>query len=1116
MPEPVERRAGTITVVFTDLVESTSLRQKLGDDQADEIRRAHDRIVRQATSEHDGAEVKALGDGFMLTFAAAAEAVSGAVAMQQALQRFARRERIPLLIRVGISSGDVIWEDGDCFGTPVVEASRLCGIAAGGQIIVSDVVRLLAGSRGDHQFSAIGHVELKGLSTPIEASEVAWQPVAEANMPLPGALTARDQGRFVGRRGEREQLTAAWKEAAAGGRRVALISGEPGVGKTRLAAEIARAAHDEGATVLYGRCDEDLGVPYQPFVEALRPYVTNCPADDLALQIAPHGGDLARLVPQIAERVPNLSEALRADPETERYRLFDAIGSFLTKVGSAQPVVLVLDDLHWAAKPTLLLLRHISQADWSSPLLVLGTYRETDLSRTHPLAEMLADLRRAGDAERIMLHGLDLEEVEEFVTVAAGHELDHEGDRLVRLLHDETEGNPFFMGQVLRHLVESGAIVERDGRWLAGARPDEIGIPEGVREVVGRRLARLKPATNEVLAAAAVVGREFDHDVLTGVADVDSEAVLDALEEAEQARLVASGERRGGRYSFVHALVRSTLYDEIPTTRRLRLHRRIGATLEADDVDRHLDELAYHFAESAALDGSAKAIDYGRRAARRAVGRLAYEEAAIDYERALMTLDPASSDDGEDRAELLVELGRVLWMFGERDEARRRLAEARTLSRDLGRSDLLAEAALASGGVRAWTEAGLVDEHLVEVLEEALDRLSPDDRRLRSMVSARLGAELYFRPGSVERRRVLTDESIAMARQLDDASTLAYVLGACHWGMFMPGSAPEREAAAREMLSLAEASGDRNSEASARSWLFTDLIEQGDIRGGTEQAELELALAEELRQPEFLWGALVHKSALAALTGHLDEAEQLADEALALGERVGIQSAMQMYGVTQIATRRLRGGLEEMVPLIEAMIEQYPLVPAWRSGLAYVYRELGQIDGAREQLEFLATDHFAPLPRDGNWMVAAAILSTVCHLVGDRERAADLYDQYSPYQEYVVGAGLPADILGSVHHFLMLLAATTGDWDRFEEHAGEALARHEAMGAVPWLATTQVELAQVLANRGFEGDATRAAQLVTACLATCDELGMPALAKRAEAVRRRLAGDSGASIPESG
>jgi len=1104
MSDAGDRRAGTVTVVFTDLVASTSLRQELGDDRADDIRREHDQIIRRATAEHGGTEVKALGDGFMLSFHAAAEAVAAAIAVQQGVEQFARRSAVPVAVRIGASAGDVVWEGADCFGTPVVEASRLCDFAAAKQIVVSDVVRLLAGSRGDHHFNPIGPVDLKGLSTSVGASEVAWEAPADERAPLPGALRAGEHRRFVGRVAARDQLASAWKDAAAGARRVALISGEPGVGKTRLAAEVARAAHTEGATVLYGRCDEELGVPYQPFVEALRPYVSSCPPDELAEQAAPHGGDLGRLLPQLAERVPDLPDPLRADPETERFRLFEAITSFLTRIGAAHPVVLVVDDLHWAAKPTLLLLRHLATADASPTLLILGTYRETDLSRTHPLAEMLADLRRSDDVDRVALHGLDLAEVEEFVTTAAGHVLDDEGQRLVRLLYDETDGNPFFMGQVLQHLVESGAIVEHDGRWIPGKPADEIGIPEGVREVVGRRLARLPASTNEVMAAAAVIGRDFDREVLTRVTDVDPEAVLDALEEAEQANLVTVIGGRGGRYSFVHAIVRSTLYEEIPTTRRLRLHRRIGETLEASDADRHLDELAYHFAEAAALGETDRAVDYGRRAALRAVGRLAYEEAAADFERALTTLDPASAEDRERRAELLVELGRVLWMFGERLPAGERLAEARTLALEVHRPDLLAEAAITSGGVRAWTEAGRVSERLVQLLEEALAGLPSEDSSLRAMAMARLAAELYFQTGSVERRSTLIAEALAMARRIGDGQTLAYVLGAAHWGMFMPGNARDREPIAREMLSHAKASGDRNQEAAAHSWLFTDLVELGDVRAAAEQSELELALAEELRQPELRWGALIHRSALTLLLGQLDEAQSLADEALALSERVGIASGLQMYGVAQIALRRLRGGLEELVPLAQAMVEEYPLVPAWRSGLAYVYRELGLRDEAREQLEFLAADDFARLPYDGNWTVGAAILSTVCHMVDDERRAAALYERFSPLEDGLVGAGLPADILGSAHHFLMLLAATTKRWDRFDRHAGEALSRHASMGARPWLATTQVDLASVLVDRGSDGDAERAEALLRDCLTACAEMEMPALARRAEGVRDRL------------
>ena len=517
------------------------------------------------------------------------------------------------------------------------------------------------------------------------ADDLVWERVEReavpARMALPTALAHSDQGRFVGRVAERERLAGEYKSAAAGTRKVVLISGEPGVGKTRLAAEVARTAQQQGAVVLYGRCDEDLGVPYQPFVEAFRPYIASCPGEELAQQVARYGGDLARVVPELADRVPDLPDALRADPESERYRLFDAVLFFLEKMTAATPAVLVLDDLHWAAKPTLLLLRHLTSSEWTGSLLLIGTYRDSDLSRSHPLAEMLADLRRGVDAQRVALRGLDLTEVEEFVEAAAGHDLDAEGTRLARALHDETEGNPFFMGQVLQHLVESGAIVRREGRWV-GAKPvDQIGIPEGVREVVGHRLARLRSETNEILATAAVIGRDFDGDVLISGVGTDREAVLDALEEAEGAHLIGTGDGPKGRYSFVHALVRSALYEEVPTTRRLRLHRRIGEALEASDPDRHIDQLAYHFAEAAALGEAAKAVDYGRRAASQAIERLAYEEAATNYGRALASLDSDKAEDREQRAELLVELGRVHWMSGDLPHAREELAEAISLAR---------------------------------------------------------------------------------------------------------------------------------------------------------------------------------------------------------------------------------------------------------------------------------------------------------------------------------------------------------------------------------------------------------------------------------------------------
>ena len=444
-----------------------------------------------------------------------------------------------------------------------------------------------------------------------------------------------------------------------------LVAGEPGVGKTRLSAELARHVHEQGATVLFGRCDEELGVPYQPFLEALRSYVVASPAELLAEQALPLAGDLVRLIPQLGERLGTIPETARADPETERFHLFEAVGSFLGSIAERSPVLLVLDDVHWATKPTLLMLKHIVRERSECPVLMIATYRDTDHDRGHPLSEVLADLRREPGVERLALRGLDETGVAAYLSNAAGHELGEDGQRLAVAVHEETEGNPFFVGQVLQHLIESGSIVQRDGRWVRG--PGQIGIPEGVREVIGRRLSRLAPSTNDVLRVASVIGREFDIKLLTETAGTELEVVLDALDEAEARQLVWPDPDRPGRSTFTHALVRQTLYEELATTRRLRLHRAAATALErrAERGEVHLDELAHHSCEAAALGDTDKALHWCRAAAAEAIERTAYEEAAGYFERALTVLDPDSAADRATACELRVVQARALRMTAE-------------------------------------------------------------------------------------------------------------------------------------------------------------------------------------------------------------------------------------------------------------------------------------------------------------------------------------------------------------------------------------------------------------------------------------------------------------------
>jgi tetratricopeptide (TPR) repeat protein len=1078
-------------VLFTDLVGSTALGQAVGDDAADELRHSHDRVLRDAMSAHSGNEVKSTGDGFMVVFDSAVEAVAAAESMQRGIDRLNRRAPAPIAIRIGLSAGDVVWEGDDYFGTPVVEARRLCDHAESGQILVGDVVRVLAGTRGGHEFRPVGALELKGLGAPLTAAEVVWH-IADQAHPLPGQLAGTETIGFVGRVDEQERLWTAWKHARGGEKRVVLVSGEPGVGKTRLSAELARRAHAEATTVLFGRCDEDLAVPYQPFVEALRTYAHNCTPADLETQIGPFGGDVARLVPEVEQMVPRMPDPLRADAETERYRLFEAIAAFLDGVAATAPVVLLLDDLHWAAKPTLLMLRHLARPANDTPLLIVGTYRDTELDRRHPLAEMLADLRRDQAVERIALRGLDEGEVTELVETAADHPLSPEVAELAHAVHAETEGNPFFVGQVLRHLIESGAVVQEDGRWVRAAAADGIGIPEGVREVISRRLARLDDESNTVLAGAAVIGREFDAELLTEATDVDAERVLDVLEIAEADRLVEPTSGRA-QFTFVHALVRSTLYEEIPTTRRLRLHRRVAQMLEpratAGD-ETLLPSLARHYCEAAALGEAEQAIRYATAAAQEARARLAYEEAADLYQRALAVLEPHGDAERAHRGDLLIALSRERWSAGERRGAREAAQDAAQHGRDIGRPELIADAAMAIGGPRGWSEAGVVDEELIELCEDALERLPQGDSRDRATVTARLAAELYFRPGSSRRRRAVTNEAVQMARRLNDPTTLAYVLGSAHWGVWVPGGVHERLPIAEEILRSGREAGNRELEFSGASWAFSDLMELGETARADEMLSIELTIAEELRQRDYLWCVSLHKCTRLLMDGRFDEAERVANDGLAYGEAAQSPTATQMYGVWQFEEGRARGGLEALEPFVASMVDQYPLLPAWRSAIVYLYAMLDRPDDVIPHVDILAADDFGTLSFDSNWLIGMAVLIHACVTIGDRDRCARLYELFLPYRQYQVVVGMPAATVGSAELFLALAAGTVGRWDVADEHFTRAMVANERAGNRLWIVHGKYEYAKLLAGRGDAQDQSHLQALLRDCLAGATDMGM--------------------------
>lgn len=781
-----------VTFLLTDIEGSTAAWERDADAMAVALAR-HDEIVEQVVTSRGGRLVKTRGEGdaTFSVFDRPSGAAAAAVELQEAMRHEPWKPADPLRIRIALHTGEVELRDGDYFGRAVNRAARLRSVADGGQILCSGATaELVIDSLADDVVLAdLGTRQLKNLARPERVFELRLESADESRPPTVDAPIERPvmppvlagPGPFVGRAGELELLLAGWQATLDTGARAVLIAGEPGVGKTRLAGEWSRRAYEQGAVVLYGRCDEDLGAPYQPFAEALRSLLP-CMGPDRLRRL--RGVEaLLPLVPGLTDVLPELASPTRADADTERYALFDAVVAVMAAVSASTPVVLVLDDLHWAAKPTLLLLRHLLRFGEHARVQIVGTYRSTDLDRSHPLAAMLADLNRDGTADRLQLGGLDEGDVTAYLAAAG-----YDDEDLARALASVTGGNPFFLIEALRHVDESG------GRW------DPSTLPQGVREAVTRRLSRLSVETNKALGAAAVVGSRFAVDLVERVVDRD---LVDAFDEACKAGIVI--EEPGGRYRFNHALVRQSLLAELASVRRMRLHQRIAVALETEpsggqersdrgrghESDDLLAELAYHYFECAWAGNAAKAVDYCRRAADQAMARLAYEGAADLYDKALHALEELD-DDLPDReqvqSELLIARCEALLAAGDVATATSAVAQLRTVAGDSGR--LAAWGACFDGQLRVLTDPERLDE-IESAVAAAASTLATLDDAAGEAKAHTVRATCLGRLGRIGDCESALDQALTAARRAREHRRVNNVLAnaplAALWG---PNSVP--------------------------------------------------------------------------------------------------------------------------------------------------------------------------------------------------------------------------------------------------------------------------------------------------------------------------------------
>jgi Cdc6-like AAA superfamily ATPase len=900
---------------------------------------------------------------------------------------------------------------------------------------------------------------------------------------------------FVGRERELDVLTAGLDDALEGRGRLFLVSGEPGIGKSRLADELTERARARAARVLLGRCWEAGGAPaYWPWVQSLRSYIRDLDAEALRSQLGRGASDLAKLVPEAGEVLSPPSSPGDADPETARFRLFEAVAEFLRNGGEARPLVLVLDDLHAADTPSLLLLQFVAADLADARLLVVGAYRDVDPTLHEPLSSALAELARQPVTRMLPLSGLDRLEVATFIGGSAGVEPD---EALVAAMYEETEGNPLFLGELVRLLVSEGTLTD-----VALAPFPRLEIPHGIRAVIDHRLGRLPEECRSVLTIAAVMGREFSIEALGVVSGSSPSGILELLEDAITERVVSLA--APGRLRFSHSLIRDVLYDELPSARRIRLHRDIGEALERvyQEPESHLTELAHHFVAAAPAGDVEKAIDYARRAGERAVRLLAYEEAGRLFQLALEALDVRPIRDAWTECELLLGLGDAQARAGEFGEAKITSLLVAEIAKAGGMPELLARAALGYGGRFVW-DPGRGDRHLLPLLEDALVALRGTDSELRVRVTARLASgPLQDMRAAEKRRAALSLDAVEMARRLGDAPTLAYALDARCVAIWGPHETiQERHAVTSELVEVAEGTGDKELMYDAHILRFALAMEIGDMSAAYSELEAQTQLADELRQPAQLWFQAVLRTTLATFEGRLAEAEELLREAVERGKQAAGLIA-DVYQIVQLwALRREQGRLAEIERPLSDASRRFGMYEVLRCIRAHVEAELGHRSSAREELRALAANSFAALPRNDDWIFGVCLLAEVSKWVDDYAHADLVYESLVPFSGRNALAP-PGACIGSVARPLGIVAGCTGRWSEAERYFAEALERHAMMGARPSAARTTCDWAEMLLHRGRPRDRERAEELLARTLETASELGMSALESRATTLAR--------------
>lgn len=895
---------------------------------------------------------------------------------------------------------------------------------------------------------------------------------------------------LVGRERELTEILACLDRAAEGRGSLVFVMGAPGIGKSRLVDEAAMVAMTHGTPVLWGRCWDTAGAPpYWPWVQAMRAYLRSAGPSEVRAQLGPGAADVAQMLPELGEMVPDLAPPPATDPESARFQLFDSITTFLLNVSRGRGLVVVIDDVHAADLASILLLRFVGKQVREGPLVVIATYRDVELTPDHPLSAALPDLAREPSTLFVELLGLTEASTRTLAEESAGFE---PRPALIKALHRSTGGNPLFIRETIRLLVSEGRLSAESGSESLSVAV----VPARVHEVIARRLTHVSEPARDLLVLAAVIGPEFSIDAIRAVIGLADDDVLDRLDEAVEAGLLAGVPGPPGRFRFSHELIRETLYADVTPASRARLHRRAALALEelyGSDLDAHLAELAHHFFEAEAAGDQLRAEEYATRAGQQAAGLLAYEEAARLFGMALAAQEAHGPGDRTAHGELLLALGDAQDRSGDWRAAQGTFLRAVEVARRNGATAQMARAALGYGGRNVWKRAGR-DLRLVPLLRDALVLLGGQDDHLRVRLLSRLAGALRSERDR-EQNDALSQQAVELASSLNDPATLAYALEGRFWAIWWPENPELRLSISYQLRSAAQAAEDSERLASSHVVAFGVLCELGRLAEARAEADAIARVVEELRQPAQRWLPRAGRALLLLHRGNFDEAEGLIAHSL---EVASVELEETSAARSQLfLLRREQNRLAELEEGVRSTIGAFPWYPLHLAELALLLAETGRRGEAQARFDDLARDRFAIFHRDCEWLLGMAIASEVCAMLGDLPAAEILYEELDPFAGFHA-VGQAEGSVGAVDRYLGLLAETLGREADAVRHLEDAERLNERMGARPWTLRSQADLARVLRHANEAPDQARAAGLERSARAGATELGMVALLAQLE------------------